>query len=440
MNVSINQAVIENSQFSSYKSWLSPQSVIRGLSVSLANLKKNNVSEFVDYADLILRLKGAINSIATAINASLSERTYLSACVDIICGRVKSINNNNYAARITAKDIKKYVGLSQSACSIARKALQTKGVITVDGDIVDISKYVTGVSDVLNEKALERVEDPKKNEGVVKIGNHLNVNVNFNNKNINIENPLQKKRPLKIDPQKTDDLFSRDELLSIIKHSPVLIKAIEDHFSLSLNAITTAELIKGMPPIVHAVLSDGTAFCYRTAWNIAFRTHGINAFWYLVLALEGKTMHAGRWFFTMIRKKDVDLQAAIQTMLAAKEREKALANASTELQKNFEEREQRKNCQTEICKDFLKTWRNLVGERADKLVEDHYLCSPIESHLYLTVQSGIYKFSYINLDRNLVKDVNELIKITCDTLNIKQYVFVAGAQCGIGVKTLAKYE
>ena len=440
MIVSINQAVIENSQFSSYKSWLSPQSVIRGLSVSLANLKKNNVSEFVDYADLILRLKGAINSIATAINASLSERTYLSACVDIICGRVKSINNNSYAARITAKDIKKYVGLSQSACSIARKALQTKGVITVDGDIVDISKYVAGVSDVLDD-TLERVEDIKKNEGVVKIGNHLNVNVNFNNnKNINIENPLQKKRPLKIDPEKTDDLFSRDELLSILKHSPILIKAIEDHFSMALNAITTAELIKGMPPIVHAVLSDGTPFCYRTAWNIAFRTHGINAFWYLVLALEGKTTHAGRWFFTMIRKKDVDLQAAIQTMLAAKEREKALKNASTEMKKNFEEREQRKNLQTKICKEFLTTWRNLVGERADKLVEDYYLCSSIESHLYLTVQSEIYKFSYINLDRNVVKDVNELIKITCDTLNIKQYVFVAGAQCGIGVKALAKYE
>lgn len=434
MIVTVNQAVKASSQFSTYKSWLSPQSVIQGLSVSLTTLKTTDVSQYLNYADLVLRLKGAVNSIATAINATLSERTYLSACVDIICGRTKTLSSGNYAARITAKDIKKYVGLSQSACSLARKALQTKGVISIDGDYVDISLFIASVSDVLDEKEETSVETPvtKITMGVVNYGNHSN-NVNvYNNKNINNVNAYQKKQSSPKKTKEADDLFSKTEILSIIKNSQKLINAIETHFEKKLDAILEVDILDGMPAIAQSILTDGSQFSYQQAWKIAYRSHGINAFWYLVLSLESKVSSVGRWFFSMTRKKNVDLQAAIHALQAAKTNEEAL-------EKKLEENKQLRESRTEICKKFLAAWSETVGSEAKKLVEEFDLFHSIESHLYLTVKDEEYVFSHKRMDKDLVEKVFDLIKQTCRVLNINKYSFIDGVQCGIGVKSLSEY-
>jgi len=438
MIVTINQAVTSCSQSSTYKSWLSPQAVIQSLSTSLLTLKTNDLGQYLNYADLVLRIKGAVNSIATAINASLSERTYLSACIDIICGRIKTFSNGNYAARITAKDIKKYVGLSQSACSLARKALQTKGVIKVDGDFVDISHFVSGVSDVLEKR--EDAQVAKIEEGVSNSGtHHYNVNVFNKNNNNNNVNPYQKKQPSPKKAKGAGDLFSKSEILSIVKNSPKLTNAIEEHFGKKLDAILEEDIRDGMPAIAHCLLTDGSGFSYRQAWEIAYRTHGINAFWFLVLALGSKVTSAGRWFFSMTRNKNFDLQAAIEAMRVAKANEEALAKASEKTRCEVAKREKIRQSQTENCKKFIAAWSATVGNEAKKLAEEYDLVLSVESYLYLTVANGKYVFSHTNMEKGLVEKVFNLIEKTCETLNVVNYTFISGVQCGIGVKSLEKY-
>lgn len=141
----------------------------------------------------------------------------------------------------------------------------------------------------------------------------------------------------------------------------------------------------------------------------------------------------------MTRNKNFDLQAAIEAMRVAKANEEALAKASEKTRCEVAKREKIRQSQTENCKKFIAAWSATVGSEAKKLAEEYDLVLSVESYLYLTVANGKYVFSHTNMEKGLVEKVFNLIEKTCETLNVVNYTFISGVQCGIGVKSLEKY-
>lgn len=331
----------------------------------------DNPERFNAFLQFIYRVRSAINSLATHLGAAASERTYLTALIDVLQLNPLSVLRGNYRVRLSAKEAGELVSLSPSSCTTARNGLSAKGLILADGDHIDLAPLIETLAPIMLDTAVSRLHqiqesipvicDPMPESGTT--GSNVIVSVSSKEKTMTIGS--------------SPDLFADEAIRSTIELSPKLKQTIEDLLCSDIRDCGTDEILASLGKAANSIF-DG--WNYETAWAThGWKKHGLQALSALVAAVEaprGKVESPGRWLWGLLKLPKLDASSNINGLIASREKARKQALSLANAKKAEEERARVRSRQAVLARSALAALDDMRATRAITASDHHWMMLP----------------------------------------------------------------
>lgn len=406
----------------SRSSRLSPSTYMEACYNASDRYRSEDRAKHYEFLDFIHRIRCAINAFASRMQAAACERTYLSALIDVMVLRPSAVLRGNYQVRLSAREAEEYVCLSASSCTAARRGLVEKGLISIEGDQVDLSPFI---------EALQPLFEPVKQE---KKGAEKSVSLPKDQAPLpkNKDLPLTVNVPFKketITMFGNEDLFSREAVKETIALSPKLQKAIEDLLGCDYRDAPDDEIVKVLRAAAINLLPVG--YDNGRAWDRGIRHHGLRTLAILVAALESTGIsHRGKWFWGLVKRETVDVSSNLRKLVSARdEKTNAQASAATAIVKR-EVRTATNERHAEICKIALSALDELKA--SGKVEADEYFWMTAPSKFQIKVEDNVVKIAIRQSTRNNDKSTLRIIaEAVAERVGYTKTIYYFGEFAGI---------
>lgn len=413
---------------------ITPVTYLEACDAAARQSKSVDPQRYAKFCEFVYFVRTALNALATKLKSSSSERSYLTALIDQFSLRPLAVMAGNFVVRLSAKDAEGYVGLSQSTCTNVRRSLSEKGVLIVSGDMIDLAPLIETIRPLISSNEIDlpvpeiggRVDEScEPLPDFVTPGPNVISNVHKNTFTVKVP----------------EDLFSRQAIKETIALSPKLTMALDDHFGKDHTSEPIETILDAMPNVAHSLLTDGSHFDYRVAWNSCRKRHGLYAFAFLLAAIEGrKKTHAGKWFFSMMKGKsreEIDLSPNIFALRDDRDRAIQAAKDSERLRLDRETRDSALARQQELSKRALKLLA--AAKASERFDAEKAFWLTVPDRIQVKEQDGVILFAlraYRNKQRD--KTMVEIVEHIMNDFNDAKSHYVFGSLAG--TKSLSAFE